>query len=76
MEIVAHLLVVVMTVLGTWFYAYQLVRGLKNAECHFKGQRVTRAGRPITYWAVIAIMLMWLVVLPGVCVVWLWRFVL
>ena len=66
MQVLSDVLVVLMAAFGTCVFGYLLLEGLKTGECHMKGQRVTRAGEPALYWAIIVMLLAWVVVLPWV----------
>ena len=68
--------IVLVLALFTCPYAYLLRKALKSGECFMKGQRATRAGEPVRYWATVVMLIAWVIMLPSLGIWFAFRFFL
>jgi len=64
MFVVFQLLIILIHGLGTWAFGYLLRRNLKTGKCHMKHHDVTREHEPVLYWAIIVMLIGWVILLP------------
>ncbi len=65
-----------MLILAACFFGYFLQRALKTGECFMGGQRLTRTGEPISYWATVAVFALWVISASSVGLHFIARFFL
>jgi hypothetical protein len=66
--VILIVLIILVCGLGTYAFGYFLRRGLKTGEIHFKGQNFTRERNPIWYWALMGLLVIWVILLPYVAI--------